>query len=84
MENEKLFLRTSDINLAAALLCLGYDVTGIDPSNFGRVAFFFEKTKELDDAVSLYWRDELKVSPKIYMYHRKELLTRISRNDIVS
>lgn len=84
MENEKLFLRTSDINLAAALLCMGHDVTGIDPSNFGRVAFFFEKTQELDDKVDAYWRDDLRVSPKLYMYHRKELLTRISRNDIVN
>jgi len=84
MENEIQFLKTSDINLAAALLSIGYDVDGIDPSNPGKVAFFFKNSVELQQDVDKYWSDNVLVNPKLYMYHRKELLNRINRNDIVN
>lgn len=84
MENEIQFLRTSDINLAATLLSLGYDVNGIDPTSPGRVSFFFKNSPELSRDVESYWADKALVNPKLYMYHRKELLNRINRNDIVN
>ena len=84
MDSEKSFLRTSDINLAAALLCSGHDVTGINPTDPNRVTFFFEETPELRKNYEAYWNNSLRVSPKDYVYSRKELLTRVNRNDIVS
>lgn len=83
MDNEKTFLKTSDINLAAALLCCNHDVSGIDPVDPGRVIFFFDKDDSLSKDVDAYWGNTLRVSPKDYMYYRKELLTRINKTDVV-
>jgi hypothetical protein len=84
MDNEKSFFKTSDLNLAAALLSCGHDVVGINPTDSNRVVFFFDDTKELRATYDSYWNNGLRISPKDYMYNRKELLTRVNRSDIVN
>jgi len=74
--------KTSDINLAAALLCLGYDVKGIDNRNPSRVYFFFFESPELAAAIDDYWRGDLRVDPKELANSRRELLTRIREEAI--
>lgn len=78
---DKPLIRISDINLASALLTLGFNILGTDNSDPGRVYFFFADTQELKEAIDMYWRDELKVSPKSLAYSRREVLARIHQKE---
>lgn len=84
MENFRTFLKTSDLNLAAALLCCNHNVVGINPVSPSKVEFYFDKSEELQKDYDAYWNNTLRVSPKDYSYYRKELLTRINKNETVS
>jgi hypothetical protein len=76
---EKTFYQTSDINLASALLSVGFGVKGINSLNPTRVIFFFDEEEQpgLESAIDDYWRGSLKVDPKYFMNCRRDLLTRI-------
>lgn len=76
---EKTFYQTSDINLASALLTVGFSISGINPINPSRVVFFFDESEEpeLQTTIDNYWRGNLRVDPKYFMNCRRDLLTRI-------
>ena len=77
MENKLPIIKTSDINLASALLCLGYDVTGIDNVNPKKVSFIFMDSPQLATDMSNYWSGNVRVDPKELSNYRRELLTRV-------
>lgn len=70
-------IKTSDITLASSLLCIGFDVMGIDNRNPRRAVFFFKKTPKLMQKIDAYWNKELKVSPLDLSHSRKEIMSRI-------
>jgi hypothetical protein len=76
---EKAFYQTSDINLASALLSVGFGVKGINNINPSRVVFFFDEEEQpgIESAIDSYWQGGLKVDPKFFMNCRRDLLTRI-------
>ena len=73
-------VKTSDINLASALLCIGFSIMGIDNRNSNRVLFYFKKEPELARAIESYWDKSLKVNPLDLANSRREILSRIHEN----
>ena len=78
---DKPLIRISDVNLASALLTLGFNILGTDDHDPKRIAFFFDDTQEAKQAIDMYWRDELKVSPKSLAYSRRDILSRIHQKE---
>lgn len=76
---DKLFYITSDINIAATLNTLGYDVEGINPNNPDRVAFYFDMDKypTIEDVVKDYRNGSISVNPRDLFNNRRELLNRV-------
>jgi hypothetical protein len=79
---EKLFYQTSDINLAATLLSIGFDIDGINPSNPRRVTFFFdlEKYPDIESVILDYVSNKLLVNPKEFISNRRELLSKVKES----
>jgi len=77
---ERSFYQTTDINVASALLTLGYHTT-VQPSlNLdGKAYFLFDKKTfpDVEDAVNDYWADQIHLSPKQLFSNKRELLTRL-------
>jgi hypothetical protein len=70
-------IKTADINLAASLLCFGFNVDGIDNHNLQKVYFLFRRTEQIENIIDLYWRGDLKVNPKEFANARREIMARI-------
>lgn len=68
---------TSDMALAAALLCGGCKLEALDRSNSRRALFIFEHTKDLDKILNDYWQDSVTVNPRTYFDWVKHLKTRL-------
>lgn len=67
---------TSDLALATAL-SLRFPVHSINKNNPYKVIFVFQKTKELNQFVDLYWKGEIKVNPIEFFNQIKVIKTRI-------
>lgn len=76
-ENELEVIKTSDFTLSATLLCLGYDILGIDKTNIRRVVFYFRKTSDLEVAIRDFWDNRIRLNPKDFVYAQKEIKARI-------
>lgn len=74
-------VKTSDINLAATLLVLGFAIDGTDTNNPKKVFFYFKETQKLKEAIDKYWRGDQRVNPKNFAYARKEIMVRIHENE---
>lgn len=74
------FYSVSDINLAATLLTLGYDIRGINPVEEKRCVFFFdmEQYPDIEKVANDYWNNNIKVNPKDWINNRRELFGRIN------
>ena len=68
---------TSELVLAAALQTLGF-IPDISKTPDNRFLFVFTKSPELDEAVSDYWTNRLKVNPKLQWNNVRELKSRMS------
>jgi hypothetical protein len=68
---------TTELPLAAALQTLGF-MPDVVKSPDNRFLFVFDKTPELDIAVSDYWANKLKVSPKLQWNNVRELKSRMT------
>jgi len=78
MKRAKLpLVQTSDINLASSLLCVGFEIMGIDNRNPKRATFYFKRTPQLLQKIESYWNKDLKVNPLDLFHSRKEILGRI-------
>jgi hypothetical protein len=66
-----------DLGLAASLVCSGFPVDYLDKSNPHKVGFFFQRIDGLDQAIQLYWADQLQVPALSYFNAIKMLKNRI-------
>lgn len=82
--NEKVYYKTSNINLASTLHTLNFPINGIyQKDNSEIVEFYFEVSTELEKAVDDFWNRRLRIEPHSLLITRKELLDSIKRNDQV-
>ena len=70
-------LITSDFTLASTLLCLGFDITGIDKTDPRRVKFYYKKTSDLEAALKRYWGGEVLVKPQDFVFAQREIRAQI-------
>ncbi len=68
---------TSDMALAAALLCGGCKLEALDRSNSRRVLFVFERTGDLEEMLDDYWQDSAVVNPRTYFDSIRMLKSRL-------
>ena len=76
------YIEVADLGLASTLQYLGFSIVAInkDPKEYPKANFVFEKTEELDNAISRYWQGLLLVEPKVYWNTTRELKSRIRGN----
>jgi hypothetical protein len=68
---------TYDLGLAATLVTHGYSLWTLNKSNSKKVEFIFKRDESMDHTVQSYWRDELKVNPRVLLDNQKMLKNRI-------
>jgi len=80
---EQKLIKTSDINLSATLLALGFGIIGIDSRNTRKVKLYFKDTTDLRQTMKEYWLKTLKVVPQpLDLFNcRREILARIHENE---
>lgn len=69
--------QTSDFALAITLISLGFKIYHIDRNDSSRVQFCFEREKGLDQAVTAFWTDEIRIEPKVLLLNHKLLKSRL-------
>lgn len=69
--------RSYDLGLASALVHVGFVLMELDRSNGRKVEFIFEKTPELEDAVSRFWSGKLSVDAQGYFEAIRSVKNRI-------
>lgn len=69
--------KTSDLGLAAALNACGFRSINIDRSNPQRAVFIFPISKDLEDAVDSFWKDELQLNARTYFDSIKSVKSRM-------
>lgn len=68
------FFRTSDMPLAATLVCLGVPIEAVDRTvGVRRAEFVFARPTELDNILRGFWSGELKVAPRTYFQALREV-----------
>lgn len=77
MENIENTHITSDIGHAAALLCVGYELKGLDKENPNKIKFILFRKEGLDEAINSYWNDALIVSARSFFENLRMLKTRL-------
>jgi|GEM_PF-1653151 len=77
---DKLFI-TFDINIAAALVSLGFPINTITKKNPKKVCFIFLNTFQLKEVINLYWNDDLRVNARSLLDTLRMLKYRLSSNE---
>ncbi len=73
MQNEIDMLITSDFVLASTLLCLGFDITGIDKEDPKRVKFYYKRTSDLETTLRRDRGGEVTVKPQDFAFAQREI-----------
>lgn len=73
MNNEMEMLITSDFVLASTLLCLGFDIAGIDKADPKRVKFYYKRTSDLETILRRYRGGEVLVKPQDFAFAQREI-----------
>lgn len=69
---------TQDMGLAIALMCMSYELIGLERSGHSnRVTFRFLDQHGINEATRDYWSGKLLVSAKTYWNESKNLKTRL-------
>lgn len=76
------FFSTTDLPLAATLICLGYNCD-VDSSNNIRAKFYFKNSEKLEQDIKNFWTNEIKVSPKDFSNAQRDLKARIRERENV-
>lgn len=76
-QNQTNVFRTADLAITAALCVSGFIVDEVERVSPTRSVFIFTDSAELREAVSQYWRLELRVEPQAYFNQLKILKARI-------
>ena len=72
-----------DIHLVAAASYFGIPIESIDrTSAYGKVTFYFCKSKELDELVRSYWNGSVAVEPRRFAYCIRDIKARINTRNI--
>jgi len=74
-------IKTSDFTLASTLLCLGFDIIGIDKANPKRVVFYYRKTSDLEMVIQKFWAGEVVIKPQEFVYAQREIRARIHTDE---
>lgn len=78
MQNEKVFYKTSNLNLATTLYTLGFPIDGIYKTESPIMEFYFAQTPTLEKTIDDYWNRKLKVEPNTLLTNRKEILEKLN------
>jgi hypothetical protein len=83
LKSEKHF-NTSDFCLAISLNCLGFKVVAIDRefTNSNKFVFVFGVSMELNECISKYIQNQLKVNPIAFYSSSRELKSRMRLDKI--
>jgi hypothetical protein len=76
-KDELATIKTSDLDLASTLLCLGNDVIGIDKTDPGHIEFFFRQTSDLEVVIREYFERKVRVEPQEFMLNMRNLRARL-------
>jgi hypothetical protein len=68
---------TYDLGVAAALLCLGYDLYSLDRTNARKVLFVFRHATGIDDKANAYVADRLELNARAFFDQLKALKNRL-------
>ena len=68
---------TYDIALAGYLLCVGYELTGMDKTNRAKVLFQLQGNGNIDAAVKAFWDSRTSVDAQTYFNQIKRLKNQI-------
>lgn len=68
---------TSDIDIAAMLVCKDYILVDIAPSGVNKATFIFKNHLNIADAVDGFWSNRIEVHPLEFANNRKNLKTRL-------
>ena len=72
---------TFDLGLAAAMVSSGLTLETIQKhARDKRAAFFFEKSKDLDALVQMYWKRDMVIEPQTYFNALRMIKSRIYSN----
>lgn len=72
------FFKTSELPLAATLICCGFTLDHLETIDSHRLNFVFKRDDEIDKVIQEFWADtSLVISPKRFFYVLKELKSRI-------
>lgn len=69
--------KTSNLNLAAALLSLKHDLLDISFKETGRAIFIFTDSEQLQEDIDAFWKERLSIEPLNYFQQLKSLKARI-------
>ena len=68
---------THDLGLATVLVTLGYELLELDKSNSKRVRFVFKREKDIEQIMSDYFDDKIKLPALSLFNNQKNLKNRI-------
>ncbi len=67
----------TDLNLATTLTTLRYKLIELDRTNRKRVGFVFEYNQKVEQSITDYWNDEIKLPAQTLFNNQKNLKSRI-------
>ncbi|MFC1630203.1 DUF5659 domain-containing protein [Patescibacteria group bacterium] len=68
---------TFDLCIATVLVTLGYELLGLDKSNPKRVKFVFERKEDIEQVITDYFNDRIKLPAQTLFNNQKNLKNRI-------
>lgn len=78
LDYNKEYFETSELSLAATLICFGYSLDSLNKTNPSKVIFIFKRDKNLDQIVQDFWgRKKVLVDPLSYSEATRYLKSRI-------
>jgi hypothetical protein len=68
---------TYDLGVAAALLCLGYELLSLNRANARKVLFVFKQEEKIDDVANSYVADRLELNARAFFDQLRALKNRL-------
>ena len=69
--------KTQDVNIAAVLTSLGFELFDFDNTDKKCVVFSFEETARLKSVINMYWSKKLMIEPTSFFAQLRLLRSRI-------
>jgi len=64
--DKKRYFSTSELCLAATLLCFGVILDSVQKTDSSKVIFLFRRNKDLDPIINNFWNRTLKIEPNAF------------------